>query len=499
MLAMERWTRVQPQPDNLALALVSEGRHGIILDAVNERARKAGIWPGMRLTDARALLPGIATHSSDPTADKHFLDQLAIWARRWGPWTATDGSDGLFVDVTGVPHLFGNLSILIADIEQKHSVIGLSSRIAAAPNIGAAWAICHYGEHSRAITKSELEMALNPLPVAALRLDQPTLILLNRLGLKTISALSDVPRKSLARRFRKARNAYANPLLRLDQAFGRVNESKSPLTIEPPQFAKARVLEPILHVSILKPILEKLSCELRESLNKRRRGARRLLFEAFRVDGHVEQLQSELAQPTNDAAHMVKLFAERLDTLEAGFGFDSFALTATWHEPTGEVQADLTGKATDHNELSRLIDRLTVRLGPNAVCKPIAIQSHIPERSVKWMPALPGDIIALQDDLPFYERPMRLLDRPEMISVIYATPEGLPRIFRWRRNSHDVIKVEGPERLAPEWWREKSGVRLRDYYKVEDSDGGRYWIYRNGLVGDGRGGVPDWYMHGFFA
>jgi protein ImuB len=499
MLAMERWTRTQPQQDNLALALVSEETHGVIIDAVNDAAQKAGISPGMRLTDARALLPTIITHLSASETDRHFLDQLALWARRWGPWTATDGSDGVFIDVTGVPHLFGSLDNLIADIEQRYSSIGLSSRIAAAPNIGAAWAICHYGEHSRAITKSDLEIALSPLPVAALRLDQTTLTLLNRLGLKTIGALSDVPRQSLTRRFRKTRNVYANPLLRLDQVFGRTDESRSPLTTEPPQFAKARVLEPILHVSILKPVLEKLSHELRESLNKRHRGARRLLFEAFRVDGHVEKLQAELAQPTNDAAHMVKLFAERLETLKAGFGFDSIALTATWHEPVSEAQTDLTGRVPDDSELPRLIDRLAVRLGANAVRKPIAIQSHIPERSVKWMSGLSGEITALQDDLPFYERPMRLLDRPEIISVIYATPEGLPRIFQWRRNSHDVAKVEGPERLAPEWWREKSGVRLRDYYKVEDSDGGRYWIYRNGLVGDGRGGVPDWYMHGFFA
>ena len=499
MLAMERWARTQPQQDSTALALVSEGTHGTIVDTVNAQARIAGVSVGMRLTDARTLLPNIITHPSAPEADKAFLDQLTLWARRWGPWTAVDGSDGLFIDVTGVPHLFGGLDKLKSDVEQKYRGIGLSSRIAAAPNIGAAWAFSHYDAHFSAVTKSGLENALNPLPVAALRLDQSTLTLLSRLGLKTIGALSDVPRTSLARRFRKAKNAFANPLLRLDQIFGRTNESLSPLTTEPPQFAKTRVVEPILHVSILKPVLEKLARELRESLNKRNRGARRLLFEAFRVDGHVEKLQSELAQPTNDAAHMVKLFAERLETLEAGFGFDSFTLTATWHEPASEVQAGLTGDVTDHSELPRLIDRLIVRLGANTVCKPVAAKSHIPERSVKWVPALSGEVATLQDDLPFYERPMRLLDRPEIISVLYATPEGLPRRFRWRRNAHDVAKVEGPERLAPEWWREKSHARLRDYYKVEDANGGRYWIYRNGIVGDGRGGIPDWYLHGFFA
>ena len=80
-----------------------------------------------------------------------------------------------------------------------------------------------------------------------------------------------------------------------------------------------------------------------------------------------------------------------------------------------------------------------------------------------------------------------------------ATPEGMPRRFVWRRAVHDIARVEGPERIAPEWWRERSTARLRDYYRVEDQAGRPYWIYREGLVGDGRGGLPEWYMHGLFG
>ena len=96
-------------------------------------------------------------------------------------------------------------------------------------------------------------------------------------------------------------------------------------------------------------------------------------------------------------------------------------------------------------------------------------------------------------------RPERLLDRVEAIAVIYATPEGLPRRFVWRRAVHDVVKAEGPERIAPEWWRERSTARARDYYRVEDREGRRYWIYRDGRHGDGRGPDPVWYLHGLFG
>ncbi len=96
-------------------------------------------------------------------------------------------------------------------------------------------------------------------------------------------------------------------------------------------------------------------------------------------------------------------------------------------------------------------------------------------------------------------RPQRLLDSPEAIAVVYATPEGIPRRFVWRRAVHDIARVEGPERIAPEWWRSASTARLRDYYRVEDREGRRYWIYREGVIGDGRGGAPEWYLHGLFG
>ncbi|MBT8409256.1 MAG: DNA polymerase Y family protein, partial [Alphaproteobacteria bacterium] len=124
--------------------------------------------------------------------------------------------------------------------------------------------------------------------------------------------------------------------------------------------------------------------------------------------------------------------------------------------------------------------------------------SHLPERSASWRPAL--DDGAGEDKAPVQApRPQRLLDRPEAIGVLYATPEGLPRRFVWRRAVHDIRKVEGPERIAPEWWREFRPARLRDYYRVEDQAGRRYWIFREGLHGDGRGGDPAWYIHGLFA
>ena len=158
--------------------------------------------------------------------------------------------------------------------------------------------------------------------------------------------------------------------------------------------------------------------------------------------------------------------------------------------------AELVSAPSGERELARLIDRLTVKLGPRAVRRPQPEESHVPERASGWISALakPKAI-----ELPPVNRPQRLLDRPEAIDVVYATPEGVPRRFMWRRAVHDIARVEGPERIAPEWWRQPSSTRLRDYYRVEDASGRRYWIYREGVIGDGRGGAPNWFIHGLFG
>jgi protein ImuB len=193
----------------------------------------------------------------------------------------------------------------------------------------------------------------------------------------------------------------------------------------------------------------------------------------------------------------MRLLIDKAASLDPEFGFDAFVLTASWCELLGAAQESLVEEPSGEAEVAKLVDRLSVKLGPERVRRPIRHESHLPERANGWRPALDGvETVAATATPP---RPQRLLDRPEAIAVVYATPEGLPRRFVWRRLVHDIARVEGPERIAPEWWRERSTARLRDYYRVEDNDGRRYWIFREGLVGDGRGGVPEWYIHGLFG
>lgn len=500
-LAIDRWRRAEglragEGADAAPHALISETAHGPRITATNAAAQQAGVQPGTMLADARALCPALVVALADHAGDRAALEALALWAQRWGPWSALDLPDGLVIDVTGVAHLFGGEAGLIADAAQSLARRGFAARLAIAPTAGAAWALSHYGPEGAILHPGD---SLDELPAAALRLDPATVLVLRRLGLKRIGDLSGVARDALARRFRNHKAPAANPLVRLDQLLGLVPEPLLPVLPVDVPLVQRRLMEPIRHRSLLDQVLADLCADLVRVLEGRALGARRLELALWKVDGEVLQRRLELAAASRDPAHIAALFGRKLDDLDAGFGIELARLRAPWTEPLPLSQRDFEAAAETHGtSLAACIDRLVIRLGPDAVRRPVPRASHVPERAQRWAPPLES-ASASQGDLPFHARPLKLLDRAEPIAVLYASPDGLPRRFRWRGQVHEIARAEGPERIAPEWWRERSTVRLRDYYRIEDGEGRRYWIYRTGLPDDGRGGIPEWFLQGLCA
>jgi protein ImuB len=487
-LAIERWAKTADCAPDAPIVLTVEGTHGLIIHAVTKAAAERGARPGERLTDARALDPRLVAIPADPEGDAALVERLAKWAGRWSPLVEIDG-DSLRLDVSGVAHLFGGEESLAKDIRRRFAAIGLTARIAIAPTAAAAWAL---SRQAPCICGEDVATKLAPLHVSALRLDAATVRTLERLGLKTIGALIGLPRLALARRFRGAEDVVEA----LDRALGRKPEPLTAAPFDPPPQSALRLEEPATHPEAATQALERLTPGLVRQLQQRHLGARRLSLTGYRVDGTVAIAWVSTSIASRDPKHLQRLLADKAAALDPEFGFDAFALTAEWTEELGAAQDSLVEEPSSERELARLIDRLTVKLGPSRVRRPQPEESHLPERASGWISALakPEPI-----ELPAVRRPQRLLDRPEAIDVIYATPEGMPRRFVWRRAVHDIARVEGPERIAPEWWRSPSSARLRDYYRVEDVSGRRYWIYREGLIGDGRGGVPAWFIHGLFG
>lgn len=503
---MDRYAKQHSVDAAQPYALAREAQHGPVLHDMNAAALQEGLQRGQRMVDAKALCPHVLTPQADLRGDAQALKRLAAWCRRWSPWAACDGQDGVLLDATGCAHLFGGEAAMLAQIKRRFNSFGLSVHTAIAPTRGAAWALARYGTGHPRVEEGHIVKALSPLPIPALRIDQDAQLLLRRVGLKTIGQLMEVPRAALTVRFGKGDlNALSkrdgpHPLLRLDQALGVRDEPLSPIAHRPRLRVMQPLLEPIAHVEAVDAILEGLSIRLCQLLNDAGQGTRAVKLEGYRVDGGRQAVYAAASQPSRTPAHIQRLFKDKLETMDAGFGFDALALEAVRAETLQAIPTDFSGRSALEGDAAQLLDRLSAKLGPQSILRPVLRESHLPEQALHWVPAMDYRPPIRPARQHIAIRPHRLFDPPEEIQVTYGVPEDPPRAFTWRRRAHRTARVQGPERLAPEWWRAGKGARLRDYYRVEDEAGCRFWMFRYGLYGDGRSeAAPRWFMHGIFG
>src|SRR5947209_8769950 len=382
-LAIERWAKGSDSPPESPVVLTVEGAHGPIIHAVTKAAAERGARAGARLTDARALDPALVAVPADPASDSALVERLAKWAGRWSPLVEVDG-DGLRLDVTGVAHLFGGERGLVRDVRRRFARMGLSARLAIAPTAAGAWALARFSRSPTRKAERGLVEQLAPLPVSALGLDPDTVRTLDRLGLKTIGALVEVPRLALARRFRGAEDVMDA----LDRALGRKAEPLTAAPADSPPRAALRLEEPATHPEAASQALDRLIPVLVRELELRRVGARRLALTGYRVDGSVAVASVATTIPSREPKHLHRLLADKVAALDPEFGFDAFALQAEWTEDLGAAQESLVEEASGDRELARLVDRLTVKLGPRAVRRPQRHESHLPERASGWVAAV---------------------------------------------------------------------------------------------------------------
>jgi protein ImuB len=514
-LATDRVKRLR----DVSAPLVVYGKRGNadVLTAIDDTAERLGLHAGLALAQARAMYPALEAIEEDAEADGALLDIIADWCLRYTPLVATDALDGLLLDIGGCAHLYGGENELVADLGQRIACAGFAFSIAIAGTIGAAHAAAHCGEPN-AYANGEERALLEPLPLSGLRIAPAVAASLARVGLKRIGDIIDLPRAPLTARF------GAELIRQLDRALGREHEPLSPRLPVAPYVAEQRFHEPIAREDDVLGTVEKLASRLAIALERHGDGARRVELTLFRTDGAVRRIAAGTARPLRNAQDMRALFTERLnslsDELDPGFGFDMARLAVAVAEPCPPEQIGI-GAEEDAGELVRLVDRLSARLGANRVRQTVAQDSHIPEVASASVPAqttgkdIQGQALGWdafrrhRAEAELAPRPLRLLKQPEPIEALAEVPDGPPLRFKWRRAQHDVIAAEGPERIEGAWWSEQAGASsgnlARDYFRVEDKSGHRFWLFRAGLYRDvtpddlARGRTPGWYLHGTFA
>jgi protein ImuB len=537
----------------VAVARIDNAQRLVCVDA---EAARLGLSIGLSLPDARARFPGLIAVEAQPAEEAQLLERLCDWCSRYTPLAALDGRDGLMLDISGISHLFEGEAALIEDCRARLSAQGITVLIGAAGNPRAASALARFSRVKTApepMSDKAFAKLFYDLPLAALGLDETTVADMARAGLRRIGDIALRPRAPITARF------GALPMARLDALKGLERSSIAP-RFRPPDFcAERRFASPIQTIEAIEVQLRKLADDLVVLLERQAKGARRIELSLYRVDGAVRRILFGASRPLNEARAIVRLIAERLanpdeDEIDAGYGVDLMRLACLAAEPLAPSEAELerAHEAERARSLAELLDRLSARLGARAVTRRELIDAHLPEQAEAAAPAtlgqarprrhcegpqgirkntrlstgygdeaiqenqerlsIPGSLrdspsgrtgvfrrpMARDDEANSAPaRPLRLFARPEPIEAMAEVPDGPPRRFRWRRVLHDVTAIEGPERIAAPWWRQ-AGAPTRDYFRAEDSEGRRFWLYREGLWGR-ETAQPKWFVHGLFG
>lgn len=499
-LPIDRIRLGQPQLGS-PLALIARQANAVRIEALDPAARALGLTCGMMLATARAQVPELKAADADPDADAAALKTIAELCRRYTPSLAVDAPDGVHLNITGCEPLFGGESALARDLTRRLARLGFSARCGVADTPGLAWALARFSSDPIGAVGMR-EAALAPLPMAALRLEPQTLEMLRGLGLRRIGQILEAKaRPALARRLGEA------VLHRLDEALG---ARAAPLRLRlevSPWMAERRLAEPVAMEAQVLGLTCALAAELAVRLEAKRLGARLFVLELGRVDGAVKRLAVAGSRPLRDPPRIAALFAERIaalnEGLEADYGFDLLRLSARRVQPFAHEAQDLLDDGGGEAGFAALVDRLSARLGEGAVRRHVPVfETRLPERAVRAVPfdagapaAWTGEPVAACEGTPL--RPATLFASPQPIEVTAVVPEGAPDRFTWRRLARRIVAAEGPERLEPEWGRGHQAPRVRDYYRLEDDTGRRYWVYREGRYGLDEN--PRWFLHGLFA
>ena len=493
----------------------------------------------MRLADSRALVPDLITTAGEPQADRRLIESIANWCDRYTPWVAIDplggaiaeegteacsaggfgGDAGLLLDVTGCAHLFGRDEAgeraLLADLVERLSRHDLTCRAAMADTAGAAWALARFAERQADLfcPPHGQRAALAALPVEGLRVEAPILETFLKLGLRRIGDLYPLPRAPLARRFGD------QPLTRFDQALGTLAEPIEPRRPAPAFRTRLAFAEPIGRSEDIAAGTSRLLAALCRQFEQAGVGARKLEIALYRVDGSVDRTAIGTSRPNRDNPKLMKLFEEKLGELDPGFGVELMILAAPEVEAWNGTQDALPefgsarrlARRGRHGRPRRPAGAAAGRgeRGAAAAARqsPARARADDGRRLGQSLPRpAPGHAwrrSRARGRRDCCSGPSRSMSRP-------SCPTIRRRCFHWRRHAHRIVRAEGPERLADEWWRPRpDGSRppanivppFRDYYRVEDDDGGRFWLFRDGAYTSAANGRPTarWFLHGFCA
>ena len=496
-LPLQAWRLTLPAQQLIEpLALIKGARLG----AVNEVAAARGLKPGMTRSTALALAPHTVFGLADAAREAQALQALAHAALAFTPAVTLHAARTVLLEVSTTLRAFGGLAALLARLQQALEPLGLRWNLASAPSArGAAWLARWQPEPfsslcERTLSMQALQNKLDAMPLWLLSSAAEHHEAWQVMGLQCLSDVLALPRDGLARRFGEGL------LAEIDSARGLRPEAHEWVTL-PDRFearlelmARADTSEQVLYGAHI--LLERLVAWA----HARRGRVRRLTLLMAHEPRHRQddgtppysRLDIEQAEPGNDAAHLQLLLRERLGraplpapTLELRIHCHELALSDA---PSAEL---FPTRASEHEGLLRLVERLQARLGRERVSRVVAVADYRPERGTLLLPLDAAEAVrAMQAQKaapPAGRGPALSTSGQAGLAGALTRPLWLlkpAQALRSRQSApclegHPLLVLAGPERIETGWW--DGDPVARDYFIAQAHDGSLVWIYRSRL------------------
>jgi protein ImuB len=433
------------------------------------------------------LWSALLSNPSDATAPRTEAAQraLATWALQFTPRVALV-DEAVLMEVEASVRLFGGKRALRDRVRGEGREVGVA-QLAWAPNGLAALALARAGIENG--FKRTLDQLLDTLPMATLSATHPHRLTLEHIGCRTLGDVRALPRGGIGRRFDQ------HLLQALDQAYGHAPEVHEWVAL--PEHFEER-LELMARVEQAPALLfgaRRLLRVLSGWLTARRAGVTAFTLKwahdamRARTAGEGGEITIGTAEPTRDIEHLCRLLAEHLARVQLLAPVGDLVLVATEVQPLHEVSASLLPDAVRQGEkLGLVLERLSARLGPQRVLRPVLCEDHRPEWMCRWQPAaLP---------LPRQVAPGTGLPQPG-----FVLPVPLRLLVRDHRPLYqgELVLLLGPQRVEGGWWdrvgdEDRMRNVVRDYWVALSPEAGVVWVFQTRLEEK-----ASWFLHGHFA
>jgi protein ImuB len=496
--------------------------------SANAAAQAEGVKPGLKRATALALAPRIVLGQADATRDAEALWPVAHAALAFTPSVSLQPAsqpgaapDTVLLEVRTSLRYFGGIERLLQGIDTALAPLGHAICVATAATAQGAALLARVEPPPRCLDLIATRRALEDAPVWLLGPGREHWEALQGMGLRTLGDLLGLPRAGLARRFSEAM------LVEIDAAFGDRPDPREAIVLAPAfesrleLFARADTTDQVLHGAAV--LLERLIAWLSAQHAFVRRFKLLMQHESRwssssrtgECTAQATALEIALAEPSRDSGHLLVLLRERLAHVQLPAPTLELCLQAEDISKRAPPNAELFATSgSEHEGLTRLIERLQARLGAAQVQRLVAMEDHRPERASASRPADAAGF-GTSDDAGRKSSAARRVRQGAAIKtgdgaaveigamaprpVWLQSPEPLAEqggrpFFEGRA----LQLLSGPERIEAGWW--DSGLAGRDYFIAEAADGALVWIYRERLPReDSAASGSGWFLHGRFG